>query len=164
MADTEPAQNTEQAEQEQALESGTYEIIRNRLTAQSKDLRSRLDQLNEARKDVFGSIETELLSTERVTTEHNCVPRDMLAIGDHFLFGYNVTMGLKSETHVSDVFSVYEYKDRKFISKPLDLLNDKEFHRDFKDIYRYYKGHNIHQVFCAREFSLHGLSNGKKCW
>ena len=63
------------------LESGTYEIIRNRLAGHGKELQDRLHKLNEARKEVFGSIETALISTERITTEHNCVPRDMAAIG-----------------------------------------------------------------------------------
>ena len=64
------------------LESGTYEIIRNRLKSFAGELRDRLNSLNGARKDVFGAIETTLLGTERVTTEHNCVPRDMIAIGE----------------------------------------------------------------------------------
>ena len=46
------------------------------------DLRTRLAKLNDSRADVFGNIETVLVSTERVTTEHNCTPRDLVAIGD----------------------------------------------------------------------------------
>ena len=55
------------------LDSSTYEIIRNRLQNSGKDLRSRLDQLNAARKDVFGSIETSLLRAESLapTTRAN---------------------------------------------------------------------------------------------
>ncbi|MCA9219772.1 MAG: hypothetical protein KDA71_05555, partial [Planctomycetales bacterium] len=49
---------------ETTLESGTYEIIRNRLRQHGKELRSRLEKLNAARKDVFGTIETKLLGTE----------------------------------------------------------------------------------------------------
>ncbi|MGB0761635.1 MAG: DNA repair ATPase, partial [Rubripirellula sp.] len=63
----------------------------------SADLRARLAKLNDLRADVFGNIETVLLSTERVTTEHNCTPRDLVAIGNQFIFGYNVQFGLKSE-------------------------------------------------------------------
>jgi hypothetical protein len=121
------------------LDSSTYEIIRNRLQNSGKDLRSRLDQLNAARKDVFGSIETLLLSTERITTEHNCVARDMVAIGNQFLFGYNVHLGLKSETELSDVFAVYSFTDQTFHSESLDLISDPEFQKDFKDLFRYYK-------------------------
>ncbi len=80
-----------------ALESSTYEIIQNRLQSHGKELQSRLGKLNDLRKEVFGSIETPLLGSERITTEHHCIPRDMLAVGNRFLFGYNVTFGLKTE-------------------------------------------------------------------
>ena len=53
------------------LESGTYEIIRGRLNSHGQDLRKRLGTLNDGRKQAFGSIETALLGTERITTEHN---------------------------------------------------------------------------------------------
>ena len=46
------------------LEGGTYEIIRNRLRGYGQDLRARLAKLNDARKDVFGSIDLKLLATE----------------------------------------------------------------------------------------------------
>jgi len=121
------------------LEGGTYEIIRNRLNGHAKELRSRLDQLNAARKEVFGSIETTLLSTERITTDHNCIPRDMVSIGNRFIFGYNVHLGLKIETDLSDVFSIYEFRDNAFHRLELDLLADERFQKDFKEIYRYYK-------------------------
>lgn len=93
------------------LESGTYEIIRSRLQASGKVLRSKLEQLNDARKEVFGSIDTALLSTERITTDHNCIARDMVAIGNRLILGYNVHFGLKSETDVSDVFAVYSFNE-----------------------------------------------------
>ena len=83
------------------LAGSTYEIIRNRLENSGADLRSRLDQLNESRKDIFGSIDTALLSTERIATEHNCIARDMVSIGDRFLFGYNVVANV-----LNDLFQV----------------------------------------------------------
>ncbi len=121
------------------LQGSTYEIIRNRLNTHGTELRSRLEQLNDARKEVFGSIDTVLLSTERITTEHNCEPRDMVAVGNRFLFGYNVHFGLKSERHLSDVFSAYEFKEGGFHELPLDIVSDPRFEKDFQDVYRYYK-------------------------
>ncbi|MCA9017172.1 MAG: DNA repair ATPase, partial [Planctomycetaceae bacterium] len=109
-----------------ALESSTYEIIQNRLQSHGKELKSRLGKLNELRKEVFGSIETQLLGSDRITTEHNCIPRDMLAVGHRFLFGYNVHFGLKSETRLSDVFSVYEFKEGAYHALPLDLIQNAE--------------------------------------
>ena len=40
------------------LERGTYEIIQNRLKSHAAELRTRLDQLNADRREVFGSIPT----------------------------------------------------------------------------------------------------------
>ncbi len=130
---------TPHAEPPVELEGGTYEIIRNRLASQGKDMRARLAQLNEARRDVFGAIETELIETARITTEHNCVPRDMIVVGRHLLFGYNIHFGLKTETHLKDVFSVYEFSEGTFHQQPLTLIQDDKFARDFAEVYRYYK-------------------------
>jgi len=134
-----PAENEATPDVEMQLESGTYEIIRNRLLSFSNELRDRLGKLNEARKQVFGAIDTALLGTERVSTSHNCVPRDMVAIGNRFIFGYNVQFGLKAETALEDVFSVHEFREGTFHPQPLDVLDDPDFKRDFNEIYRYYK-------------------------
>ena len=137
MAET--TDTTETPEAPEQLESGTYEIIRGRLREHGKTLRTRLDQLNEARREVFGSIETALLGTERITTANNCTPRDIIAIGDRFIFGYNVHIGLRSSTSLEDVFAVYAYRDGSMHEETLDLIDDELFQRDFKEIYRYYK-------------------------
>ncbi len=133
------SETTETPEVPQQLESGSYEIIRGRLREHGKTLRHRLDQLNEARREVFGSIETTLLGTERITTANNCTPRDIFAIGDRFIFGYNVHIGLRSTTSLNDVFAVYAYRDGAMHEESLELIDDELFHRDFKEVYRYYK-------------------------
>ena len=120
-------QNNAQAEsQDQVqLQGGTYEIIRNRLKGHSKELLKRLQRLNDARKDVFGAVENKLLSSKRISTRNNCVPRDVVPVSDKFIFGYNVFVGLRTETTLEDVFSVYEWKDGTFVSCPLDLIADE---------------------------------------
>lgn len=133
------------------LDAGTYEVLRGRLRSAAEDLRSRLKQLNEARSDVFGNIETRLVETVRVTTEHNCVPRDLAAVGDRFLFGYNVQFGLKTETHLTDVLAAYRLDQNQFHELPLDsLFRDQRFERDFHELYRFYKGTYLSRFF------LHG--------
>jgi len=136
---TEPTDPTKPAPPAAGLDSGTYEIIRGRLTAHGTELLARLEKLNEARKSTFGTIEFALASTERITTANNCVPRDMVSIGNKFIFGYNVRFGLKTETKISDVFSVYEMRDNAFFEQPPDLLASPRFDTDFKDLYKYYK-------------------------
>lgn len=131
------------------LEGGAYEIIRKRLQQHGDDLRSRLEVLNELRKDVFGSIETKLLQTERITTDNNCIPRDLLAIEEFFLFAYNVRFGLKSEIAVGDVFAAYEFRDGGFHRIQADFLKNAEFNRDFRDIYRFYKNASFNKFFVS---------------
>lgn len=121
------------------LEGGTYEIIRDRLSKHGKQLQERLNTLNVERKNVFGAIETTLVSTERITTENNCLPRDMVPVGDNFIFGYNVHIGLRTEIKISDVFSVYKYANHNFSQIEYDLINNEEFQTDFHNLYKYYK-------------------------
>jgi hypothetical protein len=121
------------------MENSTYDIIKNRLTKQGEDLKERVEKLNAVRKEVFGSIETKLLSSERIITENNCIPRDMAPVDDSFIFGYNVNIGLKSKVELSDVFSIYKYKKTTFQKEPLALINDQQFVKDFEDLYKYYK-------------------------
>jgi len=129
------------------LSAGTYEVLRNRLRGAAGDLRRRMGRLNQARGDVFGNIETTLLTTQRVTTEHNCVPRDLVAIGDRFLFGYNVQFGLKTEIELADVFSAYQLRDNEFHETPLDLIGDQRFVDDFHELYRFYKDTRFARFF-----------------
>ncbi|GAA4826907.1 DNA repair ATPase [Algivirga pacifica] len=129
-------------ENSQILDAGTYEILRKRLNVQADGLQQRLQQLNEARKEVFGAMEARLIATERIATDHNCVPRDMVPLSNGlFLFGYNVHMGLKQEVALKDVFSIYEYRkeDHSFHPKELGGLSVEAFHKDFTELYKYYK-------------------------
>ena len=127
----------------QQLEGGAYEVIRARLEKGGGELTSRLAALNAARQEVFGSVETELVSTERVSTEHSCTPRDLVAIGENrFLFGYNIQFGLKATTAISDVFAAYDYDPETHVFSPTDLsevFSDPSFQEDFGYLYKYYK-------------------------
>ena len=121
------------------LETGTYEILRNRLLKSSTDLRQRLDLLNAERKQVFGAVDTRLIGTGRITTENNCVAWDMVPVGKQFIFGYNVVLGLKAEPDLADVFGVYEYAGHDFRPLGLELLQHPQFLEEFRNLYRYYK-------------------------
>jgi len=124
------------------LEAGAYEVIRQRLAKHGGELQRRLELLNNDRKAEFGGIETALLATTRLTTDNNCVPRDMAPIGPkRFLFGYNVHLGLRTTMKVEDVFSVYDYQegDHSFHTNKQNLLGDSQFAEDFAYLYNYYK-------------------------
>ncbi len=157
MADKKENNASAESTQDVQLQGGTYEVIQNRLQTQGKDLLGRLNKLNALRKDVFGAIDTKLLSSERITTSNNCVPRDMVPIGDHFIFGYNVFVGLRTETTFADVFAVYHWQDGTMVPCQLEMLQDPAFETDFKNLYKYYRhstfvkfaviGHHLYMVF-----------------
>ncbi|MFP4354958.1 MAG: DNA repair ATPase [Phycisphaerae bacterium] len=131
----EPAEGRASAQ----LAGGTYEILRNRLQAHASELRKRLDTLNAERKDVFGAIDFQLLGSQRILTDNNCVPRDMVALGDRLLFGYNVFIGLRTETRLDDVFAVYQIGEEKIVREDLGILQDERFVKDFQNLYKYYR-------------------------
>ncbi|MFO0552720.1 MAG: DNA repair ATPase [Polyangiaceae bacterium] len=127
------------------LEGGSYDVIRKRLLEQAAELGRRAEALNQKRVATFGGSQIALLATERIRTENNCVPRDIRMVQGKLLFGYNVFLGLKSETVVGDVFGYYDFKQTGESSFDLSqlptgdghFLADPMFLRDFSDLYRY---------------------------
>ena len=134
------------------LEGGTYEIIQSRLEAQKKDLIERLTLLNNARKEVFGSIETKLIANNRIITENNCTSSDIVTIGDQCIFGYNVYFGLRTEIKIEDVFSIYKYENEEFKAQNLDLINDETFLFDFLNLYKYYRDTEFRKFFISGNY------------
>ncbi|MFC4376856.1 DNA repair ATPase [Nocardia halotolerans] len=135
---------TDSSAQGAALDGGTYEVLRTRLHEQANELARRCEELNERRIADFGGIELALVGTEHIRTEHNCVPRDIVAIDDgRMLFGYNVFFGLKPQTEVGDVFAAHRFhRDGDefgfHAAESTGLLDDPRFERDFAELYRYY--------------------------
>ena len=138
----------------QQLDGGTYEIIQNRLLKQKTDLQERLHKLNDARKHVFGTVETKLIANDRINTENNCIARDIVSLGNIAIFGYNVHFGLRTEITLSDVFSIYEFKDNHFQPNSLDLLKNTTFLTDFTNLYKYYRN-TIFSKFAIIDNYLH---------
>ncbi len=133
------------------LGSATYEIIRQRLNTQGEVLRERLGKLDARRQEVFGAIEFKLLQADRIVTEHNCIPRDMVQLGrGKFLFGFNVHFGLKKEIELKDVFAAYARDEGagSFKESDLAILQDKQFVADFKRLY------NVYEKAVFAKFSL----------
>ncbi|MGX7824030.1 DNA repair ATPase [Actinokineospora sp. 24-640] len=136
------------------LDAGTYEVLRARLGEQAAELARRAHALNAARLEVFGGTEMRLVGTDRIRTEHNCVPRDIVQVGGLILFGYNVFIGLKPETAIADVFGLYRFArdGDAFRFEEADqaelpgLLADPGFIRDFGELYRYYRETRLLQL------------------
>lgn len=136
-----------------ALAGATYEIIRQRLAATSATLRERMGRLDARRQEVFGRVEFRLLQADRVTTAHNCIPRDMVQLGHgRFLFAFNVRLGLKKEMDLADVFAIYRRDESagSFHEEPLEPLQDKLFVADFKRLY------NVYEKTAFRKFAVIG--------
>ncbi|MCD0450388.1 DNA repair ATPase [Actinocorallia sp. API 0066] len=132
------------------LDAGTYEVLRSRLTAQAASLKEAAAALNARRTEVFGGSELRLVGTERIRTENHCVPRDIVAVGGVMLFGYNVYVGMRPETAVSDVFSAHAFAregDRfAFTETVAPILREPGFVKDFGDLYRYYRDTRLLQL------------------
>ncbi|MEU5871810.1 DNA repair ATPase [Glycomyces sp. NPDC047369] len=137
---------------ETSLDGGTYEVLSTRLAGYAAELADRAEALNASRTGAFGSTELTLLGTTRIRTANNCVPRDIARVGGRLLFGYNVHMGLKSQTGVADVFALHDFvrEDGNFaftdVAEPGHLLDDPKFTADFTEIYRYYRSAELLQV------------------
>src|SRR5436190_18623001 len=124
---------------ETKLEGGSYEVIRRRLLDRAGELGKRCEALNAARAKLFGGRELALLATDRVRTENNCVPRDVVSVAGHLLFGFQVFIGLKSETKPSDALSAYHFQrsnegesfdlSSAAFDGPLSFLADPDFTR-----------------------------------
>ena len=121
------------------LNSGTYEIIQNRLNEQKNDLIQKLQKLNENRKEIFGGVDFSLIANERISTEHNCIAKDIFSLKDILIFGSNAHLGLQTEINITDVFSVYKINNKRFEPQDISLINDEIFVEEFKNLYKYYR-------------------------
>ncbi|HEV2146765.1 MAG TPA: DNA repair ATPase [Longimicrobiaceae bacterium] len=136
-------------------EGGAYEVLRRRLVEQGTRLREVAGALNDQRLAEFGDSRLEVVGRLRIHTEHNCVGRDIVPVGDRLLFGYNVFLGLKTTTRVEDVFGLYRLVqgpdgfDVEAADVSGSFLGDAAFLRDFNELYAYYKNARLLQLDVA---------------
>lgn len=150
---TDATQSTPDSAVDQAVaQGGAYEVLGKRLAEQGQRLHALAQGLNERRLAEFGSSRMEVVGRFRIRTEHNCVARDIVQVGEVLLFGYNVFLGLKKDTAVGDVFSLYrlEQGPEGYDVTPVDLkdsfLATPDFVRDFNELYAYYKHTRLIQL------------------
>ncbi|MGW7727515.1 DNA repair ATPase [Streptomyces canus] len=128
-------------------DTGTYEVLRDRLAAQAGELARRAEALNSRRTKEFGSTRLELTRTERLRTAHTCVPRDIVSLGDAVLFGHNLFPGRGPETTVGDVFTLHDRDLKRLPDNAVPgLLDDPAFVREFAALYRYYRQAHLLQL------------------
>lgn len=150
------------------VDGGAYEVIRARLTEQSSRLADQVEALNTARISEFGQAKLDVLGRVRVRTDNNCIARDIVPAGDQLLFGYNVFIGLKKETKVEDVFSLYTLENTsqgyqlEHVPDNKSFLTDKEFQKDFAELYIYYKETRLIQLKNEGDLLFAVFQIGKK--
>ncbi|WP_444996154.1 DNA repair ATPase [Aliikangiella sp. IMCC44359] len=154
---------------EQAVaEGGAYDVIRQRLTEQGRQFEKLVGNINQERQKEFGSTEMKVLGRLRLRTENNCQAQDLVIVGNHVLFGYNVFIGLKKETRVEDVFSLYQLTesngeyDLKAVALSDSFLSDSRFQSDFNELYAYYKDTALSQLVLKDNKLLASFQIGKK--
>lgn len=137
------------------LDSGNYEVIRARMIELGRDLARRAETLNTERKEKFGGQELDAIGTQVVRTENNCQARDVIAVNGFQVFGYNVFIGLKRETALTDVLSLHKFETAEngtysFNEVPASaipgFLDAPEFVREFAELYQYYKNAKLLQL------------------
>ena len=151
-------------------EGGAYEVIRKRLLEQGHKLKQQTQTLNEARLAEFGSSEMAVAARVRVRTKNNCTARDIVQVGDLLLFGYNVHIGLKKETRIEDVFSLFrltkdnEQSQYEMEQQSLDnsFLTGTSFQNDFAELYRYYKNTQLVELTAKNGMLLVGFQIGER--
>jgi MoxR-like ATPase len=161
---TDEQQNLEQA----VADGGAYEVIKKRLLDHAQALAKQAATLNEARLDEFGETSLEVIGRVRVHTENNCNARDIALINEQLLFGYNVFIGLKKETRVSDVFGLYRLHGSEdgFEIEALPLtdsfLDDPAFVADFQELYNYYRNTRLAKLLVINQYLLATFQIGER--
>jgi len=149
-------------------QAGAYDVIRKRLEEQGKQLQTQAQTLNEARLTEFGGVEMHAIARTRIRTENNCIARDIVQVGEQVLFGYNVFIGLKKETKIKDVFSLYSLKNEgenyELIEADIEksFLYDSRFKGDFDELYRYYKEARLVKLIKKEGKLLAGFQVGER--
>ncbi|MBC2866004.1 DNA repair ATPase [Streptomyces mexicanus] len=120
-----------------AVDAGTYEVLRDRLTAQAAELARAAEALDARRVAEFGATRFDLTGTARLRTDQPSVPRDVVAVGDRLLFGCTATGPVEQ---VADVLALYDRDLNRLSADAVPgLLDDPAFQREFADLHRYYR-------------------------
>ena len=149
-------------------EGGAYEILCRRLADLGRELQTETYKLNDMRLKEFGRSTMDVIGRIRIRTENNCIARDIKRVGNYLLFGYNVFMGLKRETRIEDVFSLYRLVEHEgeFDAEPVELkgtfLDIPDFVQEFDELYKYYKNTRLLQLAAKDDKILACFQIGEK--
>lgn len=147
-----------------AVDSGTYEVLRDRLTAQAAELARSAEALNTRRAAEFGAVRLDLTGAGRLRTEHPSVPRDVVAVGGRLLFGFNgVHAGARPDVRVGDVLALYDRDQNRLPEDAVPgLLDDPAFVREFAALHRYYRQARLLRLHLREDRMLAVFRTGEK--
>ncbi|MGW2343354.1 DNA repair ATPase [Streptomyces sp. NPDC001661] len=130
------------------LDTGTYELLRDRLAQQAAELSATAEELNARRAAEFASTRLERTGTERLRTERPSSPRDVVAVGGRLLLGHHTaTVDGAPRTAPADVFALYDLDLNPLPDDAVPgLLHDPDFVREFAALHRYYQGVRLLQL------------------
>ncbi|WP_177226043.1 DNA repair ATPase [Actinacidiphila rubida] len=112
---------------------GDAVVLAVRLAAAGRELRERAEALEACRQEVFGGGELRLEGAEAVPTARPALPADIAPVAGRVLFAANPA----EVAGPGDVFQVLAAAGG---AGPVPgLLDDPEFLRDFRELYRYYR-------------------------
>ncbi|MFI5659940.1 DNA repair ATPase [Streptomyces sp. NPDC051684] len=145
---------------ETGLDAGTYDVLRDRLAGQARQLTERTTELNERRVAEFGATGLALTGTENLRTEQPSTARDVVAIGDILLFGRTA----RNSTGAEGVFTLH---DRRTLKRLPDdavpgLLDDPDFVRECSALHRYYRASELVQLRLVDGLLLAVFRTGEK--
>lgn len=158
----------QEASNKAVTESGAYEVLLKRLQEQGHNLSLQVDALNTQRLEEFGCSSMEILGRTRLRTEKNCVPRAIVRVGQDLLFGYNVAPGPNVGARLEDVFALYRLDDGKegYEAQAIDLegswLADPVFHKDFGELYTYYRDARLLELLVFENRLLASFQFGER--
>ena len=129
------------------LDTGTYELLRDRLAAQAAELARRAEALNARRVEEFGSQGLTLSGTRSLHTERTCVPGDLVAVGEVLLAGFSGVLDAGAEPAACDVLALYDRELNRLDAGAVPgLLDDPAFRKEFADLHRYYRQARLLQL------------------
>lgn len=137
---------------EAVQDAGSYEIIKKRLDSKANEVFIKTSKLNDLRKKEFGGTKSEVIGKLNIRTKNNALPVDMAQVQELVLFGYNVTLGMKSHIDLEDVLSLHKIEEKEgtfsSIEIPLNgsFLDNKEFKESFVKLYEYYNNVELSQI------------------
>ncbi|MEU5060228.1 MULTISPECIES: DNA repair ATPase [unclassified Streptomyces] len=134
-------------EAETGLDAGTYEVLRDRLARQARQLAESATELNSRRVAAFGSTELTLAGTGSLRTDAPRLARDVVAVGDVLLVGLRDPLGTAADVAVGDLFALHGRDLERLPDDAVpDLLDDPAFVREFSALFRYYRHSRLLQL------------------